>query len=127
MRSISIRTGYGPRSAASGTRWLGDTARHLAAGPHSIPRASRTVLRPVTDTRYLARVLGLRSSGDGARADRRWITGCTWTLATPALRSKAMGLAAEERINPAGGGVRLEGLEKPTVGPRGRIAHMSAT
>jgi hypothetical protein len=100
MRSISIRTGCGPRSVASGTRWGVTTARHLAAGPHSITRASRTVLRAVTDTRYLARVLGLRSSGDGARVDRRWITGCTWTSATPALRSKAMSLAAEEQIDP---------------------------
>src|SRR6516164_11262145 len=52
-----------PRALAG---WV-TIARHLAAGPHSITRASRSILRPVTDAGYLARVLGLRSSADRAR------------------------------------------------------------
>jgi len=37
-----------------------------------------------------------------------------------------MSLAADEQINPVGGGVRLEGLEEPTPGPRRWIAHVRA-
>ena len=37
-----------------------------------------------------------------------------------------MSLAADEQINPVGGGVRLEGLEEPTPGPRRWIAHVLA-